>query len=328
MSVTIKDIAIKAGVSYSTVSKALNNSPLVKQGTKDKITRIANELGYQPNYAAQRLVNKKTNMIGLIWPTIERSVPAQLVMLIREALEQKGFSMILSVDPIETALEMFKRFQIDGLIIFEGSDRYDLSQINIPLVAYGINRPHKHYPLVDANHRAAIGKAIDHFVRLGHRHIQFVGQLDSKDPFQLEKQNGFTQALAEHNFKYTQNNVIGTTGLDWFDGYQAIQKCIESHRLGSALISASYELSQGIVRYLAEHSIQVPDQVSIISYDNIMQMSHIEIPLSAVGVTLPELTHVIVSKLLQQFGEQPLQTMLTKLTPELVIRQSSLKSVQ
>lgn len=72
MNVTIKDIARVANVSYSTVSKALNDSPLVKENTKKKILQIARELGYHPNIAAKSLVSKKSDTIGVVWPTIER----------------------------------------------------------------------------------------------------------------------------------------------------------------------------------------------------------------------------------------------------------------
>ena len=81
MTITIKDIAKQVGVSYSTVSKALNNSPLVKQETKDKIIKLAKEMGYEPNYAAQSLVSKQSRVIGLIWPTLERVAPSTLSLI-------------------------------------------------------------------------------------------------------------------------------------------------------------------------------------------------------------------------------------------------------
>ncbi|GAE92175.1 hexuronate utilization operon transcriptional repressor ExuR [Gracilibacillus boraciitolerans JCM 21714] len=89
MNVTIKDIAKEANVSYSTVSKALNNSPLVKEITKQKILRVAKQMGYEPNLAAKQLVRKKTEVIGLLWPTIERLVLATLVTNISKLLKPR-----------------------------------------------------------------------------------------------------------------------------------------------------------------------------------------------------------------------------------------------
>src|SRR5690606_20639509 len=108
MSVTIKDIAKITGVSYSTVSKALNDSPLVKPSTKNRIHKVAREMGYEPNFAAQRLVSKQTKIIGLIWPTIERVVLSTLVMNISNEIRKTPYSMILSVEPIPASLDTFK----------------------------------------------------------------------------------------------------------------------------------------------------------------------------------------------------------------------------
>ena len=104
MSMTIKDIARIAGVSYSTVSKALNDSPLVKSDTKKRIVAIAEEIGYEPNFAAQRLVSKQTKIIGLIWPTIERLVLSTLVTKISDEINKTPYSMILSVDPVQASI--------------------------------------------------------------------------------------------------------------------------------------------------------------------------------------------------------------------------------
>ena len=138
MSVTIKDIAKIAGVSYSTVSKALNDSPLVKSETKERIVEIANEIGYEPNFAAQRLVSKQTKIIGLIWPTIERLVLSTLVTKISDEINKTPYSMILSVDQVQTSLETFKRFQVDGIILFEENVDVAVNPIATPLLSYGV----------------------------------------------------------------------------------------------------------------------------------------------------------------------------------------------
>jgi len=121
LSVTIKNIAQIANVSYSTVSKALNNSPLVKNSTKERIISIANELGYQPNSAAQKLVSNKTFIIGLIWPTIERIALSTLVSEISNQINKTSNSIVLSVEPIQKSLRTFERFQVDGIIYFDES---------------------------------------------------------------------------------------------------------------------------------------------------------------------------------------------------------------
>src|SRR5690625_2016834 len=135
MSITIKDIANVAGVSYSTVSKALNNSPLVKKETKDRIVKIAEEMGYEPNFAAQRLVLKRTKVIGLIWPTIERDVLSTLVTNISKDMNKPLHSMISSDDPVQQLIETIRRLQVDGNILFEANVDDVVKATSIPVVS-------------------------------------------------------------------------------------------------------------------------------------------------------------------------------------------------
>ncbi|WP_317951116.1 LacI family DNA-binding transcriptional regulator, partial [Rossellomorea marisflavi] len=101
MGVTIKDIAKAAGVSFSTVSKALRDSPLVKEPTKKRITDIAMELGYQPNAAARSLVSKKSHTIGIIWPTIEGTAHSSLITRLNTQLEQLSYTTLISINEKE-----------------------------------------------------------------------------------------------------------------------------------------------------------------------------------------------------------------------------------
>src|SRR5699024_1122668 len=192
MSVTIKDIANIAGVSYSTVSKALNNSPLVKKETKDRIVKIAEEMGYEPNFAAQRLVLKQTKIIGLIWPTIERVVLSTLVTEISNEINKTPYSMILSVDPIQTAFETFRHFQVDGIILFDENIDDLIEPQSALLLSYGVSKKKgPKYPIIDPNHEKAMYMAVEYLSTLGHTKIAYIGDLTSHSPMQIEKYQGF-----------------------------------------------------------------------------------------------------------------------------------------
>ncbi|OPF70706.1 LacI family DNA-binding transcriptional regulator, partial [Bacillus paralicheniformis] len=162
MTVTIKDIAHASGVSYSTVSKALRNSPLVKPDTKKKVLQVAEQLGYTPNFAARSLASKKSQTIGLVWPTIERIALSALVTKINEVVEKNSYSMILSVNRAKEAVELFKSFRVDGIMIFEEGGETQLSDdtgLTIPILSYGVSGEHTH-PIIDVNHKKAIYKAV------------------------------------------------------------------------------------------------------------------------------------------------------------------------
>ncbi|GAA0309828.1 LacI family transcriptional regulator [Gracilibacillus halotolerans] len=323
MTVTIKDVAKVANVSYSTVSKALNNSPLVKEATKKKVLKVAKELGYEPNLAAKQLVSKRTEVIGLVWPTIERIVLATLVTNISNAFKQTPYSMILSVDTPETAMETFRKFSVDGIIAFAESDLPLESFANIPVVNYGVYKQGDvSYPTIDANHEKAIELAVDHLHRQGHKHIVYAGLLDTTDPLQIEKVESYRKAMKKFSIENCIHEV-DTKGLDWQDGYHAVDKILQSDPIPTAIIGGSYDISGGIVRALQEREISIPEEMSIVSYDNIPQMETMEVPMTCVGVPVNELAKEIVSSIIDLIEEKEEDAWIKKLTPVLTVREST-----
>lgn len=327
MKVTIKDIAKVAGVSYSTVSKALNNSPLVKDKTKKKILEIAQKMEYEPNFAAQQLVSKKTKNIGLIWPTIERVVLSTLVTKINAEFKKTSYSMILSVDSIQNSIDTFRRFQVDGIILFEENINQEINPRSIPLLIYGAasDRPIR-YPIIDPNHELAMFEAIKYLVKLGHKNISYIGNLSKTDPMQIEKYKGFIKAMNYFGLSVNTCNVVDTCGLSWYDGYRAISELMCTNKLPSAILSGSYDISGGIIRGLKERNIEIPNDVSLISYDNIPQMENMEVPLTSIGVPIEKLAFEIVQTIIELAESGNMEPKVKKLKPELSER-NSCKSV-
>ncbi|OJH20178.1 transcriptional regulator [Bacillus obstructivus] len=321
MTVTIKHIANIAGVSYSTVSKALNNSPLVKSETKNKILKIAKELGYEPNYAAQQLVSKQSKVIGLIWPTLERIAHSTLVSKINDEIVKNSYSMILSINSIPASLEMFKRFGVDGVIIFDEHNQKKLEYSSVPMVTYGVGKLTS-VPVIDVNYQEALKIAVEYLYQLGHQKICYIGDFSPVDHRQLEKYYGFKEAMERYELEISNENLINTAGLSWYDGYSAAKKLLQTSYRPTAIIGSSYDLSAGIVRALREENYIIPKDVSVISYDNIPQMANMEIPLTSVGVSVDIIAHHIVKTLLAYMNDKDLDPQFLSLTPALIERNS------
>ncbi|MBU8880711.1 LacI family transcriptional regulator [Bacillus sp. FJAT-29790] len=323
MTITIKDIAHKAGVSYSTVSKALNDSPLVKPETKNKIIKIAKEMGYEPNYAAQRLVSKQSRVIGVIWPTLERIAPSSLVTKINEEISKHSYSMILSIDSIKTSIELFKRFQVDGVIVFDEHNQEMLKYLStfLPTVTYGVSKD-KAYPVIDVNYQEAMNIAVEYLFHLGHEKISFVGDFSPIDDRQIEKYYGFQKAMSKFGLPITSHNLINTTGLGWYDGYTATNKILNSSFKPTAIIGSSFDISAGVVRALRDANYIIPKDISVISYDNIPQMANMEIPLTSVGVPVAEMAHHMVHTLLAYIEDKHSVPLAQTLTPTFTERNS------
>lgn len=323
MNVTIKDIAQITGVSYSTVSKALNDSPLVKEATKKKIIEVANKMGYKPNFAAQRLVSKQTKVIGLIWPTIERVVLSTLVSKISDEIRKTTYSMILSIEPIEASIDTFKKFQVDGMILFEEHADITVDAGPISLLSYGVsNQNTPQHPIVDANHGQAMHEAVKYLHQLGHTKIAYIGDLSPTDPMQVAKYTGFKHAMSEHGLSVDRHNVMNTTGLDWYDGYTATTQLLKTPFRPTAIIGGSYEISGGIIRSVKEMNINIPNDMSIMSYDNIPQMAQLEVPLTCIGVPVDQLAKEIVKRTIHMIEQKETQSIIRKMVPTLYERQS------
>jgi LacI family transcriptional regulator len=321
MSITIKDLAKHVGVSYSTVSKALNDSPLVKRETKDKIIKIAKEMGYEPNHAAQRLVSKKSNVIGLIWPTLERVGPSALVTKIKEAISKQQYSMTLSIDSIDDSIEMFKRFQVDGAIVFNAHNEELPKTFPMPVVTYGV-KSDQTIPVIDVNYQKAMETAVEYLYQLGHQNIAFLGHFSPIDERQMEKYYGFQQAMKKFGLKISSYNLINTAGLDWYDGYMATNRLLKSPYHPTAIIGASYDISAGIVRALRQANFIIPKDVSVISYDNIPQMENLEVPLTSFGVPVEEIAECMLTTLLKYIENNTSVPPSPILTPKIFERSS------
>lgn len=326
MSVTIKDIAKVAGVSYSTVSKALNDSPLVKKETKERIVAIAQKMGYEPNYAAQRLVLKETKVIGLIWPTIERVVLSTLVTYINKSMNETPYSMILSVDPVQQSVETFRRYQVDGIILFEENmeEQLNIHSGSIPILCYGSSTNENiNFPMIDANHEQAMYLAIEHLYDIGHRQIGYIGHMNEKDPMQMAKFNGFKKAINHFNVELATNFILDTNGLNWFDGYRATNQLLKSGHYPTAIVGGSYDISGGIIRAVKEKGIHIPNDISVVSYDNIPQMANMEIPVTSVGVPIKTLAFEIVQSMIEIIKTDQEALFLKKMVPTIAKRAST-----
>ncbi|WEK55034.1 MAG: LacI family DNA-binding transcriptional regulator [Candidatus Cohnella colombiensis] len=324
--VTIKDIAERAGVSFSTVSKALLDSPLVKDKTKQHIHAIAQEMGYQPNFAARRLVSKRSMVIGIIWPSIERAALSALITNLNEQLEQEGYTTLLSMSHIDSAIATFLKFQVDAILVFGDRDETESSLSNnhlspIPILTYGA-ASHTLHSAVDVNRGQAIRLAVRHLAELGHRQIAFIGQPEIYDPLQAVKIEAFQNELTQLGLPYKQYSILQMKGLAFHDGYLAAKRLLDNNIKTTAVISGGIDLTSGILRAFNEQGLRVPRDLSVVSYDNLPQMEELEVPMTVVGVALAKIATTITRTLLELI-EDPNTIRTVHLEPELVVRRST-----
>jgi len=316
MSVTIKDISKQVGVSYSTVAKALNNSPLVKEATKRKVIAAAESLGYRPNLAARSLVTKRTGLIGIVWPNVERPALSSLLTSIQKRLTDNGLTALLSIDEAQEAITTFLNLRVDAILMFEET-AYGMAEgqakASVPFVSIGMPvRPD--VPAVDMNRREAVRLAVSTLISKGHSRIAYIGPYAEASVQQREKWIGYREGIHEGGLAFEEELLIDSHGVLWQHGYHAAQQLLAMSDRPSAVIAGSYDLAAGMLRAFQTGDISVPNDIAIISYDHIPHLEQLEIPLSAVGVpeeTLAEAITKTVLQVIESPGSAPIRTPLT-----------------
>lgn len=294
MAVTLKDVAKACGVSYSTVSKALKNSPLVKPNTKAYIQQKAAEMNYIPNHSARALVSKRSNTIGLIWPSVDRVAVTHLVSEINQALKLSGYAMILSIDDIDVASKKFLEFGCDGIIIFDEGPSTNLSPEvyqNIPVVAYGVDRDID-YPIINVNHYKAMIMAIESLLAKGVTQIDYIGDINTTDSRQIAKKNAIVDYCQQHHIYY---RIIDSHGLSALEAESAVKQFYAQNELAPGIICGSYDITLGTL-----NAIDLDyNQPIIYSYDNIPHITKLNYPVHAIGVPTTEIANKVVEVLNQ-----------------------------
>lgn len=326
MSVTIKDIARLAGVSYSTVSKALNNSPLVRNEKKQRIRELAKQLGYQPNMVAKSLVSKRSMYIGIVMPAMDRVATTALLECINHEFARRKYDIVLSMLPTEAALDLFQRLRVDGMIVFEDSETSSVTnRLNTEIPTVSIGSSHvfgTRYALVDAKRKEAIRQAVRHLYALGHRVIAYCGDARESDHTQYEKVIGFYEEASVQAIPREGTIVLDCEGSTWSHGYAVGQKLVALETRPTAVITGGYELTTGLLQSLKDNHIRIPEDMSLISYDNVSKLADLPVPVTGVGPLIETFAERIATVLIENIQREGSIQMIDLLETTIVDRQS------
>ncbi|MEB6170861.1 LacI family DNA-binding transcriptional regulator [Staphylococcus pseudoxylosus] len=302
MAVTLKDVAEACGVSYSTVSKALKNSQLVKPKTKQMIQQKAVEMNYIPNHSARALVSKKSSTIGLIWPSVDRVAVTHLITEINLAIKSLGYVMFVSIDDVAAASKKFVEFGCDGIVIFDEGDDSNLPPEiynNVPVVAYGVDRKIP-YPIINVNHAEAMVLAIKGLIAKGVDTIDYIGDINTTDARQIAKKDAIINYCENNNVNY---RIIDSNGLNAIDAEAAVKQFLNNDALSPGVICGSYDITVGTINAMDSNQ-----QPIIYSYDNIPQIKKLDYPVQAIGVPTADIAQQIVTTLDQVIKGEPTES--------------------
>ncbi|MBB3108117.1 DNA-binding LacI/PurR family transcriptional regulator [Paenibacillus phyllosphaerae] len=225
-------------------------------------------------------------------------------------------------------METFHRYRIDAILIFGDRDDRGHSaytalseKSTIPIVVYGAAGSPP-FSTIDVNRGQAIRLALRHLAELGHRQIAYIGETNDDDPMQTVKIKAYLDEASQLGLPVNRNIVLSLNGLKFHDGFLATRSMLDWNNPPTAVISGGIDLTQGILRAIAERGLRVPEDIAVVSYDNLPQMEVTEIPTTTVGVAISTITSVIAA-IVFDLIHHPEAIKNVFLEPELVIRAST-----
>ena len=279
--VTIKDIAKKAGVSTATVSHVINKTRYVSDELKVKVYKVMEDADYHPNVMAGSLRRKKTRTIGLIVPDNANPVYAELAKAIENILFSYDFSLMLcnSEHNLTKELQYIKVLRakrVDGIIVIPAGSQADhinkLVESGLPIVT--LDRPVSHL-LADTvliDHFQGIFDATEYVIGLGHERIAYIDKPFDL-PHKFARLKGYQKALKNHGIPMDER-LYTKGGVCFADGARAMKTLLFAKPLPTAVLAFDDIIAMGALRTIQDHGLKVPDDISLIGFDDMPLCSY------------------------------------------------------
>lgn len=325
MSTTIKDIALKAGVSHMTVSRSLNNSPLVSQKTKEKVLEIAKGLNYSPNLSARSLVLNRSFNIGLFFSSIDKGTSPEYfyeVSTIVNNLIKDNYNLVVKSINDLIQFNNINRKHFDGIIIL--SQRFsdnkfieDVVRKSIPTVC--LNRRIEFAPCVFSDDVLGAQLCIEHLMERGCKRITLIEGVDGSVSSYNRRKGALigaknTNIIIDDDYKIGEYSHKG--------GYNAMLKMIKNKNLPDGVFCYNDDMAIGAMRALYENKISVPNDIKIIGYDGSISAKYTYPSLTTVRRPIRKISTAGTTMLLDLIAGKK-HTEKIEVKPELIIREST-----
>lgn len=291
--VRLKDIALTAGVSVMTVSKALRDEPDVSAETKSRIKALAQQVGYVPDSTAQGLRSRTSRLFGLVIPTITNPIFARIVFAIEERANELGYDILIAhtlnkPDREEHSIRRMLSRRVDGLFIspvyrFEAEARIyqEIMARNIPTVLLGPPAPFcKTFTSIETEEIIASYNVTRHLLGLGHKRIAYLTGPPTA-PWAHERFEGYRRALREANVEVDDKYVFAA-GAGIEDGTKAALQLLNENSNATAVQAVSDLVAIGCAETLLSQGIRIPEDVSVAGFGNILTAEYFRVPLTTV----------------------------------------------
>jgi DNA-binding LacI/PurR family transcriptional regulator len=330
--VTMLELAKIARVDISTVSRALNDSPVVKESTRRRIQRIASEIGYAVNAPASSLRRKSARAIGMVIPldpdteqTMSDPFYLEMVGAVSQAAADLDYDLVVSV-PREARQVAERRLlntgRADGIIVIGQASRIErlneLADVHSNFVVWGGRMNGAKYTTVGSDNVKGGQLATSHLIQRGARRILFLG--DPSLPEVKQRHDGYLKAHREADIAHSASYLLRMN----FSGRSTYDKVLDFIRAGNkfdGIFASSDLLANSAIHALVAAGLSVPGDVKIVGYDNIGQASMMTPPLTTVSQNIAEGGALLVELLMAKIEGKKVKSRFT--TTELIVRASA-----
>ena len=288
LSITIKDIAKEAGVSHSTVSRALRGSSLISDETTKHIQETALQLGYLPSAAARSLKTNRSQALGVIVSNIDDPYFSEILQGIEEAAQGDNYSMFMAASQRDTEreriiIQSMRQHRVDGVIIcsttFSDEQSRHFSKYDIPIVVVNNQAAEDYRYSIYHDDVDGSRQLTRHLIELGHRKIGYLGNCHSGRST-LDRLTGFRQEMEFAGLPVPDNYIHEIPGSEPEKGICAVDHFLGLPDRPTALVCFNDMMAIGILKSLQSRGIRVPEDFSVTGFDNIVFSNYTNPPLT------------------------------------------------
>ena len=330
--VTILDIARVAGISSSTVSRALGDHPGTNAETRKRIRKLAREMGYDPNRLARSLVTQQTKMIGLLFPDLTNPFFTTILSAMETMANAQGYSVLISCSywdekTEEEELDVLLDSRVDGIFLYACSQltKERVEKLKVPLVIGGQQSQElTDYTFVNVDHRRSLQLAVRHLVECGYDRLAYLGG-NAQSPTARVRLDAF-KAAAEGEGLSLDSIAISEGDYAIQSGYERGMALLAEQTRPNGIICGDDLIALGVMQAAAELGVTVPEELGIIGYDDVLYASLPQIMLTTVRVPCEEIGESGMELLFPLMtDEKPRAGRQVLLFPELVVRKTTQK---
>ena len=322
--VTVRDVAQKAGVSISTVSRVLTGSARVSPELRQRVIDAVEELGYRPNALARGLRMRRTAVIGLLIPDISNPFFGQLARVVEDAANNRGYSILLCNSQNSRArevqyLDLLRQQQVDGvLVVTSGAMGEELEEFfkltGAAVLALDRRIPQFKGPWIGGDPYPGARQAVQHLLDLGHRNIGLVRGVEGNISSD-ERYKALNRALVEAGLPEERWTWVGEYTLETGIAAGLALAELPAQKRPTAVIATSEFSAYGLIEGVSRHGISVPDQLSVVGYDNTAFAEVFRPALTVIAQPIEEMGELAVDFILRMINNAEQDEQLPPVAP-------------